>query len=117
MRKLTFAVALALAPVSALAAAPSAPAPATALPAEPEGETVKVRFSQATVPAGQSLPGWSPAAARYIYVVSGRLQVSNLVTGAAHEVGPGEMTAEADWSEGRALGAEPASVLVIEQAE
>jgi quercetin dioxygenase-like cupin family protein len=131
MRKLTLAVCAALLATPALAvAAPGqppvfdagAPAPMTlALPQaeDPiEGEKVRMTVVQATLAPGESLPDNARTALRYIYVKSGRLQVSNLVTGDEQEILAGEFAVESagQWHTGRALGVEPAEVLLIEQA-
>ena len=131
MRKLTLAVCAALLTVPAVAvAAPGqppafdagAPAPMTlALPQteDPiEGEKVRMTVVQATLAPGESLPDNARTALRYIYVKSGRLQVSNLVTGDEQEILAGEFAVESagQWHTGRATGGEPAEVLLIEQA-
>ena len=131
MRKLTLAVGAALLAIPALAfAAPGqppvfdagAPAPMTlALPQteDPiEGEKVRMTVVQATLAPGESLPDNARTALRYIYVKSGRLQVSNLVTGDEQEILAGEFAVESagQWHTGRAMGVEPAEVLLIEQA-
>ena len=131
MRKLTLAVCVTLLAVPALAvAAPGqaptfdagAPAPmALALPQteDPiEGDKVRMTVVQATLAPGESLPDNARTALRYIYVKSGRLQVSNLVTGDEQEILAGEFAVESagQWHTGRAMGVEPAEVLLIEQA-
>lgn len=131
MRKLTLAVGAALlaVPTLAFAASGQAPAFAAATPApmtlalpqteDPiEGEKVRMTVVQATLAPGESLPDNARTALRYIYVKSGRLQVSNLVTGDEQEILAGEFAVESagQWHTGRAMGVEPAEVLLIEQA-
>lgn len=134
MRKLTLAVfslsaaipGLALAgSAQAAASLPSAPSISTpsmslTLPQEEpaEGEKVRMTVVRATLAPGESLPDNARTALRYIYVQSGRLQVSNLVTGAEQEVVAGEFAVESagQWHTGKAMGSEPAEVLLIEQA-
>ncbi|MDP1616154.1 cupin domain-containing protein [Phenylobacterium sp.] len=131
MRKLTLAVCVAVFATPALAvAAPGQPpsfdagGPAAMTLALPqtedpvEGEKVRMTVVQATLAPGESLPDNARTALRYIYVKSGRLQVSNLVTGDEQEILAGEFAVESagQWHTGRALGAEPAEVLLIEQA-
>ncbi|MBA4792063.1 cupin domain-containing protein [Phenylobacterium sp.] len=135
MRKLTLAAfalsaaipGLAFAGVAQAAATLPTP-PSTAVPAmglalpqddEPaQGEKVRMTVVRATLAPGESLPDNARTALRYIYVQSGRLQVSNLVTGAEQEVVAGEFAVESagQWHTGRAMGSEPAEVLLIEQA-
>ena len=83
-----------------------------------EGEKVRMTVVQATLAPGESLPDNARTALRYIYVKSGRLQVSNLVTGDEQEILAGEFAVESagQWHTGRAMGVEPAEVLLIEQA-
>ncbi len=129
MRKLTSALsALILATPGTVLAAPSAPqlrAPtpslSLALPEAqdpPQGDKVRMTVLQTTLAPGESLPQNARTALRYIYVKSGRLQVSNLVTGDEQEVVAGEFAVESagQWHTGRALGGEPTEVLLIEQA-
>lgn len=135
MRKLTLAVVALSAAIPGFAAAGSAEAAATlpttpgvtapamslALPqddAPAQGEKVRMSVVRATLAPGESLPDNARTALRYIYVQSGRLQVSNLVTGAEQEVVAGEFAVESagQWHTGKAMGSEPAEVLLIEQA-
>ncbi len=85
---------------------------------EPKGDKVRMTVVQATLAPGESLPDNARTALRYIYVKSGRLQVSNLVTGDQQNVEAGEFAVESagQWHTGKAMGAEPAEVLLIEQA-
>ncbi len=135
MRKLTLAALALSAAIPGLAiaggaeAAATLPSPPSAAPSalsfalpqdeEPaEGEKVRMTVVRATLAPGESLPDNARTALRYIYVQSGRLQVSNLVTGAEQEVAAGEFAVESagQWHTGRAMGSEPAEVLLIEQA-
>jgi quercetin dioxygenase-like cupin family protein len=71
-----------------------------------------------TLPPGGRLPEHRPAGARYLFVVSGRLKVSDLVTGDEQVVEAGRMAAEqpGDWHVAQALGAEPVTLYVIDRA-
>ncbi|MFN3522047.1 MAG: cupin domain-containing protein [Phenylobacterium sp.] len=125
MRKLTIVV-LAAAAIPTMALA-SAQAPAVASLAQsrsgeplagvlPVSGKVRMAVSQTTIPAGESLPEHVQPTLRYIYVVSGRVRVSNLVTGVDQEISPGEMAVE---TEGQlhiatALDGLPADILLIE---
>ena len=129
MRKLTL-IGLIAATLPGLAFAAPSPSPAMeavhtsplslALPQddEPKGDKVRMTVVQATLAPGESLPDNTRTALRYIYVKSGRLQVSNLVTGDRQDVEAGEFAVESagQWHTGKAMGAEPAEVLLIEQA-
>lgn len=129
MRKLTL-VGLIAATLPGLAFAAPSPPPALdavqtsplslTLPQddEPKGDKVRMTVVQATLAPGESLPDNARTALRYIYVKSGRLQVSNLVTGDRQDVEAGEFAVESagQWHTGKAMGAEPAEVLLIEQA-
>lgn len=131
MKKLTSVfVALAVAIPGVALSAPSAPQPGfePAVPSmtlslpeaqdPPEGDKVRMTVVQATLAPGESLPENARTALRYIYVKSGRLQVSNLVTGDEQEIVAGEFAVETagQWHTGKAMGAEPVELLLIEQA-
>jgi quercetin dioxygenase-like cupin family protein len=118
------ALALVAAPSLALAAATAAPAGPGAAPpvsdlsadAALEGP-VQVTISQQTLAAGESLPEHRQPFVRQLFVVKGKLKVSNLVTGEEQLAGPGEMAVEAagDWHVAQAMGDEPAEIFVIDQ--
>ncbi|MDP2215008.1 cupin domain-containing protein [Phenylobacterium sp.] len=104
----------------ALNTQPSSPL-SLALPQDDEpgqGDKVRMTVVQTTLAPGESLPDNARTALRYIYVKSGRLQVSNLVTGDRQDVEAGEFAVESagQWHTGKAMGAEPAEILLIEQA-
>ena len=125
MKKFTVAI-IALAAVPGLAfasvqgamgsARPSASISAPIGDAEPASATVRVAVAPTTIAAGEALPEHSNATERYIYVVSGRVRVSNLVTGVDQDVSPGEMAVETQGHihVARALDGLPASVLLID---
>lgn len=126
MRNLTIiALAAAMLPGLALASA-SGPAglaspkaaftaPAAEEDAPAEGK-VRVAASQTVIPANGAMPEHVQSTARYILVVSGRVRVSNLDTGAEQDAAPGEMVMEPEGQRhiAHALDGEPASVLLIE---
>lgn len=130
MRKLTLIGLLALVVPGLALAAPSPPssvegrpvAPLSfALPQDDEpapGGKVRMMVVQATLAPGESLPENARSALRYIYVKSGRLQVSNLVTGDRQDVEAGEFAVESagQWHTGQAVGLEPVEILLIEQS-
>ena len=86
----------------------AAPAPA---------ESVRVAVRRETLPPGGKLAEHRADGERYLFVVSGRLKVSNLVTGEEQIVDAGKMAAEqpGDWHVAEALGAEPVSLYVIDR--
>lgn len=121
MRKLTLVV-LSLAAAVGLSVAAQAATAVTAAPSaggHTADQPVRMSVSQLTLAAGERLPDHQPAYLRYLYVVSGRVQVSNLVTGGAQEVGAGEMAVETagEMHSAKALGAEPAQLMIVEQAQ
>ncbi|MDP1872926.1 cupin domain-containing protein [Phenylobacterium sp.] len=130
MRKLTL-IGLLAATLPGLAfAAPSPPRAMDAVQTSPlslalpqddepgQGDKVRMTVVQATLAPGESVPDNARTALRYIYVKSGRLQVSNLVTGDRQDVEAGEFAVEAagQWHTGKAIGVEPVEILLIEQA-
>jgi quercetin dioxygenase-like cupin family protein len=119
MGKLTLvAIAFAAFGLAGTAQAATAITPAPAAEGRADGK-MRMSVSQLTLAAGERLPDHQPAYLRYIYVVSGRLQVSNLVTGGAQEIAAGEMAVETagEMHSAKALGDEPAEVMIVEQAE
>jgi quercetin dioxygenase-like cupin family protein len=82
----------------------------------PQGPAA-VTVSRVVIAAGSSLPVHKHPHARYAYVESGQLRVSNLDTGGTKEFGPGDTIIEArgQWHTGTALGAAPVVLLVIDQ--
>jgi quercetin dioxygenase-like cupin family protein len=83
----------------------------------PQGR-VQVTYSETIVPAGGALPAHKHPYPRFALVMSGRLQVTNLVTGTVSEVKAGELAIDAidQWHEAKVLGSEPVRMLVIDQA-
>lgn len=83
----------------------------------PQGP-VEVTLSETVVPAGGAIAPHKHPYPRYAYVVSGRLKVTNLVTGTVAEVKAGELAIDAidQWHEAAVVGDEPVRMLVIDQA-
>ena len=81
------------------------------------GDSVRVAMRQQTLPPGGQLPEHRQAGERYLYVVAGRLKVSDLVTGEEQVVDAGKMAVErpGDWHVATAMGAEPATFYVIDR--
>jgi quercetin dioxygenase-like cupin family protein len=104
------------APSPALAARPSDAARSDAPPEAPT-DPVRIGMRQETLPAGGKMPEHRPAGERYLYVVSGQLKVSNLVTGEEQLVGPGKMAAEqpGDWHVAEVVGDAPVTLYVIDR--
>lgn len=129
------ALALVAAPGLALAAAsagpivaPSVGAHAIAAPAiapavgdfaaDPELEgKIQVAITQERLEVGATLAEHRQPFIRHLFVASGTLKVSNLVTGEEQVVGAGEMATESagDWHLAQALGDEPVEMFVIDQ--
>jgi len=100
------------APVASSITGPAAAAPSPAAPA-----SVRVAMRQQTLPPGGELAENPQSGERYLYVVSGRLKVSDLVTGEEQVVEAGKMAAEqpGDWHVAQALGADPVVLYVIDR--
>lgn len=80
--------------------------------------SVRIAMRQQTLPPGGKLPEHRQVGERYLFVVSGRLKVSDLVTGEEQVVDAGKMAAEqpGDWHVAQALGADPVVLYVIDRA-
>ena len=120
MRKL---VAAALAVLMSPAVAQAAPGEAamgapTAAPPSPAAEGVRIAMRRETLAPGGKLAEHRQDGERYVYVVSGQLKVSNLVTGDEQVVEAGKMAAEqpGDWYAAEAVGAEAATFYLIDRA-
>ena len=103
-----------LALAAPVASALTAPAPAL----EPAASsTVQIAMHRENLPPGGKLAEHRPTGERYLFVISGRLKVSDLVTGDEQVVEAGKMAAEqpGDWHEALALGAEPVVLYVIDR--
>lgn len=109
--------ALAAPQTSALSASPSHAAPVAPVAQQAPRGAIRVAMRQQTLPPGGELPEHRQAGERYLYVVAGRLKVSNLVTGEEQVVEAGKMAAEqpGDWHVAVALGVEPATFYVIDR--
>jgi quercetin dioxygenase-like cupin family protein len=121
MRLLT-AAALAVVLWPALAsAAPRASAlttgPVQPPAAAPASGSVRVAMRRETLPPGGALPEHRQDGDRYLFVVSGRLKVADLVTGDEQVVEAGKMAAEqpGDWHIAQALGGEPVVLYIIDR--
>lgn len=114
------AIALALSPALAVAAPVAVLSTAPHAPATQAGPVlsgaVQVAVTQETLPVGGKLEEHRHDALRYLYVVSGKLKVSDLVTGEEQVVEAGKMATEApgDWHVAQALGSAPVTLYVID---
>lgn len=101
------------APVASSLAAPQAQAATPDAPAA----GVRVAMRREALPAHGKLAEDRPTGERYLFVLSGRLKVSDLVTGDEQIVEAGKMAAErtGDWHVAEALGADPVTVYVIDR--
>jgi quercetin dioxygenase-like cupin family protein len=115
------ALAFVAAPSLALAARPIGPIaapPLAGVAVDPELEgKIQVAITQERLEAGASLAEHRQPYVRHLFVASGKLKVSNLVTGEEQLVGAGELATEAagDWHLATAVGEEPVEIFVIDQ--
>ena len=121
MRKFVAAAVLAALVSPALAnAAPreAAIGAPTATPASPPPEGMRIAMRRETLPPGGKLAEHRQEGERYVYVLSGQLKVSNLVTGDEQVVAAGKMAAEqpGDWYAAEAVGTEDAAFYLIDRA-
>lgn len=91
-------------------------APLTAAEPQP-GDKVRVALHQEILPPGGILPEHRSEGLRYIMVVSGRLKLSDLVTGEEQVVEAGKIAAEqpGDWFIAQAMGRDPVTLYVIDR--
>lgn len=104
------------APLTSALGAPQL-SPGTVTAQEEPGDQVRVAMRLETLAPGGSLPEHRQLGERYLYVVSGQLKVSNLVTGEEQVVGAGKMAAEQPgcWHVAVAQGPQPATFYVIDR--
>jgi len=121
MKRLAALVAIAL-PGLAFASPLGSPGPrsldAPLLAAEPQpGDSVRVALRQENLPPGGTLAEHRSEGLRYIMVVSGRLKLSDLVTGEEQVVEAGKIAAEqpGDWFVAQAMGRDPVTLYVIDR--
>jgi len=120
---------LAAALLAIASAAVAQPAPVTTplktLDATSAGQPVvmpsgplRVTVSETTIPAHGALPAHKHPYPRYVYVLAGRVRVTNLVSGQAFELKAGDMTIDPvdQWHTAEALGDQPASLIAIDSA-
>ncbi|MBX7247593.1 MAG: cupin domain-containing protein [Caulobacteraceae bacterium] len=83
----------------------------------PQGP-IELKAARVVMPVGTALAPHKHPYPRYVHIESGRLSVSNEVTGVTREFGPGEFIVEAidQWHSGRVVGDEPVILMVIDQA-
>jgi quercetin dioxygenase-like cupin family protein len=80
---------------------------------------VRVTASIYEIPAGATLPVHKHLSARYAYVLSGDLRVTNHETGETRDYQPGDFVIEMidTWHLGANIGADPVRLLVIDQVQ
>jgi quercetin dioxygenase-like cupin family protein len=123
MRYLIAALVLVAMPALALDNGAVSVAPVLTTTATSSGQAItlpsqaKVIVSIYTIPPGATLPAHKHPNARYAYVESGTLGVSNIETGKTEEFKAGEFIVEAigQWHKAENLGSEPVKLLVIDQ--
>jgi len=83
----------------------------------PQG-ALRVTVSETTIPAHGSLPAHKHPYPRYVYVLTGRVRVTNLVSGQVLELKAGDMTIDPvdQWHTAEALGDEPARLIAVDSA-
>ena len=120
MRKFVAAVLAVLVSPALAHAAPgdAASGAPTAAPTSRPAEGVRIAMRQETLAPGGKLAEHRQDGERYVYVVSGQLKVSNLVTGDEQVVEAGKMAAEqpGDWYAAEAIGTEAATFYLIDRA-
>jgi quercetin dioxygenase-like cupin family protein len=79
---------------------------------------LRVTVSETTLAPGSRLPVHKHPFPRVVQVLSGRLLVTNLDTGKAHEAAAGDWLVDAvdQWHDAAVVGAEPVRLLTIDQA-
>lgn len=78
---------------------------------------LQVTVSETAVPPhGQIAPHKHPYP-RYVYVLSGQLKVTNLVTGQTYDLKAGDMSVDPvdQWHKAEALGSGPARLIALDQ--
>jgi quercetin dioxygenase-like cupin family protein len=100
------------APVASALAAPAA------APEAGSSDSVRIAMRRETLPPGGKLPEDRTEGERYLFVLSGKLKLSDLVTGDEQIVEAGKMAAErpGDWHVAQALGSDPVTLYVIDRA-
>jgi quercetin dioxygenase-like cupin family protein len=118
MRKFVAAALAALISPAIAGAAPRDPASDPPTPVTHAPENVRIAMRQETLPPGGKLAEHRQDGERFVFVLSGQLKVSNLVTGDEQVVAAGKMAAEqpGDWYDAEALGADPATFYLIDRA-
>ena len=122
---------LALAAVLAAPVALAADAPASTVtpfvdtqvaasgqPITPPVGPMQVTASQGVIPPGGATPVHRHPFLRYDYVLEGRLEVTNFVTGKVDVVKAGDFVVDpiGQWHQGRALDGKPVRLLIIDQS-
>jgi quercetin dioxygenase-like cupin family protein len=79
--------------------------------------SVRIAMRQESLPPGGRIAEHRQTGERYLYVVSGQLKVSDLVTGEEQMVAAGKMAAEqpGDWHIAEVVGADPVTVYIIDR--
>lgn len=78
---------------------------------------LQVTISETSIPAGGAIPPHKHPYPRYVYVLAGRIQVTNLVTGQVYELKAGDMSIDPvdQWHEAKALDGAPARLVAMDQ--
>ena len=116
---LTAPVALAAdAPASTVTAFVDTQVTASGQPITPPVGPMRVTASQGVIPPGAATPVHRHPFLRYDYVLEGRLEVTNFVTGKVDVVKAGDFVVDpiGQWHQGRALDGKPVRLLIIDQS-
>src|SRR5665213_3280278 len=83
----------------------------------PQGP-LRVTVSETTIPPHGALPVHKHPYPRYVYVLSGRVRVTNLDTGQVAELKAGDMTIDpvGQWHKAQALGEDGVRLITVDQA-
>ena len=83
----------------------------------PQG-ALQVTISETTIPPHGALPVHKHPYPRYVYVLSGRVRVTNLDTGQAAELKAGDMTIDpvGQWHRAEALDEDAVRLITVDQA-
>jgi quercetin dioxygenase-like cupin family protein len=113
-------LAASMSPPLALAAPVASTLSITPAPQEAPSQhgSVRIGMRREILPPGGRLPDHRQDGDRYLFVVSGRLKLSDLTTGGEQVVEAGKMAAEqpGDWHAAQAVGDAPVVLYVIDRA-
>ncbi len=106
------------APASTVTAFVDTQVTASGQPITPPVGPMRVTASQGVIPPGGATPVHRHPFLRYDYVLEGRLEVTNFVTGKVDVVKAGDFVVDpiGQWHQGRALDGKAVRLLIIDQS-